>query len=129
MSDSHLTMRGTGQDSGEVPRWPGEVQAMIIEAGHIAQTPTMVPAMNESDESSQPLQASIQRENARADEMSLGKCGMPQTQAETAGEAHMSTFAQIQPLAGELCRLLAGILRRALEGDDEGCLTTGGKST
>lgn len=129
MTDSDLATRGTDQDDGEVPRWSGEVRGMTVEAGSIAETPTSVVAIDDSDGTRLPLKAPIQRENARADEMSLGKYGIPQTQPETAGEAHMSTFAEVQPLAGELCRLLAGILRRALEGDDERFLTTGGRST
>lgn len=125
VTDSHVTMRGTDQDEGGVSRWSSEVQGTTLETGPMAETPTMVVAIDKSDGTSLPLEAPIQQDKGRTDEMSTGKCDLLQTP----GEAHMSTFAQIQPRAGELCRLLATILGRALEGDDQGCLTRGGKST
>jgi hypothetical protein len=48
---------------------------------------------------------------------------------EVAGEAACTALAQIQPLAEELCRLMASILRRALEDSNDRRLTTGGSST
>jgi len=91
----------------------------------MAETPTMVVAIDSGDGTGLWLEAPIQRDNRSTGKMSTGECDVLQTQ----GEARMSSFSQIQPRAGELCRLLASILGRALEGDDEGCLTRGGKST
>jgi hypothetical protein len=48
---------------------------------------------------------------------------------EVAGEVACTARAQIQPLTEELCRLMASILRRALEDSNDRRLTTGGSST
>ena len=71
----------------------------------------------------------MQRDNPEAEEMRTEKYDSPETAREAAGEAGLATLGQVQPLAGELCRLLARILRRVLEDCDEGRLTTGGGST
>ena len=68
-------------------------------------------------------------DDSEVDEMRTEQHDSADSAREVAGEAGCAALAQIQPLAEELCRLMASILRRVLEDSDERRLTTGGSST
>jgi len=71
----------------------------------------------------------MQRDDSEVKEMRTEQHDSSDSAREVAGEAGCTTLAQIQPLAEELCRLMASILRRVREDSSDRRLTTGGSST
>jgi len=71
----------------------------------------------------------VERDDSEGKEMRSGQHDSSDRAREVAGEAGCTTLAQMQPLAEELCRLMASILRRVLEDSNDRRLTTGGSST
>ena len=133
MTDFYVRMRGTDPDNAEqppvgqgVPDSPcGRLQCSETDCGRADEG----PQGTRSRRTGRLCEGAIYGDGSKAEKRRSEKYGLPETEREAAGETRLATIVQVQPLAGELCRLLASILRRALEGDDEAGLTSGGRST
>jgi len=134
MTDFYVRMRGTDADNAEQPpvgqgvpdRPCGRLQCSEADCGRGDEGPR---SGTRSRRTGRLCEGAIHGDGSKAEKRRSEKYGLPETEREAAGETRLATIVQVQPLAGELCRLLASILRRALEEFDDAGLTTGGGST